>query len=36
MALEQHVANARSVVSAESEGFFSALQFPQQNSQLKP
>jgi hypothetical protein len=28
--------NARSVVSAESEGFFSGLQFPQQNSQPKP
>jgi Protein of unknown function (DUF4231) len=34
-ATDDLLANARSVVSAESEGFFSALQFPQQNSQPK-
>ncbi len=34
-ATDDLLTNARSVVSAESEGFFSALQFPQQNSQPK-
>jgi hypothetical protein len=31
-ATDDLLANARSVVSSESEGFFSGLQFPQQNS----
>jgi hypothetical protein len=35
-ATDDLLTNARCVVSAESEGFFSALQFPQQNSQPKP
>jgi hypothetical protein len=35
-ATDDLLTNARSVVSAESEGFFSGLQFPQQNSQPKP
>jgi hypothetical protein len=35
-ATDDLLTNARGVVSAESEGFFSALQFPQQNSQPKP
>jgi len=35
-ATDDLLANARGVVSAESEGFFSGLQFPQQNSQPKP
>jgi|SRR5580704_14700984 hypothetical protein len=34
-ATDDLLANARGVVSAESEGFFSGLQFPQQNSQPK-
>jgi hypothetical protein len=34
-ATDDLLTNARSVVSAESEGFFSGLQFPQQNSQPK-